>query len=99
STKSRQQKDAVMRGVHLMLASDSQAAALQEQLPGLAAAGVNTLILETDYNFEFKSHPQLSSPSCVTQARAHELAAEARRLGIRLIPDINCLGHQSWSKN
>ena len=98
STKSRRQEDAVLRGVHLLLGSDSQAAALQEQLPRLAAAGVNTLILETDYNFEFKSHPELSSPGCVTQARAHELAAEARRLGIRLIPDINCLGHQSWSK-
>jgi hypothetical protein len=98
STKTRQQKDAVMRGIHLMLGSDSQAAALQGQLPRLAAAGVNTLILETDYDFAFKSHPELSSPGCVTPARAHELAAEARRLGIRLIPQINCLGHQSWSK-
>jgi len=87
-----------LRGVHLMLGSDSQAAALQEQMPKLASAGVNALVLETDYNFEFKSHPELSSPGCVTQARAHELAAEARRLGIRLIPEINCLGHQSWSK-
>ncbi len=98
TTKSRQQKNPVLRGVHLMLGSDSQAAALQEQLPKLAALGVNALILETDYNYEFKSHPELSSPGCVTQARAHKLAAEARRLGIRLIPEINCLGHQSWSK-
>ena len=98
TTTSHRQKDAVLRGVHLMLGSDSQAAALQEQMPKLASAGVNALVLETDYNFEFKSHPELSSPGCVTQARAHELAAEARRLGIRLIPEINCLGHQSWSK-
>jgi len=87
-----------MRGAHLLVGSESQAAALQEQLPRLAAAGVNVLILETDYDFEFKSHPELSSPGCVTRARAHGLAAEARRLGIRLIPGINCLGHQSWSK-
>jgi hypothetical protein len=98
ATKPRQQKDPVLRGVHLMLGNDSQAGALQEQLPKLAALGVNTLILETDYSFEFKSHPELSSPDCVTQARAHKLAAEARRQGIRLIPEINCLGHQSWSK-
>jgi len=42
-TKSRQQGNPVWRGIHLMLGSDSQAAALQEQLPKLAALGVNTL--------------------------------------------------------
>jgi hypothetical protein len=97
-TQSRAQPSPVRRGVHLLIRSDSQAAALQAQLPKLAAAGVNALVLETDYNFEFKSHPELSSPGCVTRARAHQLAAEARRLGIRLIPQINCLGHQSWSR-
>jgi hypothetical protein len=96
--KAHRKANVVMRGVHLLLGSDAQAAALQQQLPKLAALGVNTLVLETDYNFEFKSHPELSSPGCVTRARAHELATEARGLGIRLIPQINCLGHQSWSK-
>jgi hypothetical protein len=95
---SRRQPNTVLRGVHLLLGNDSQAAVLQEQLPKLASLGVNTLVLETDYNFEFKSHPELSSPGCVTRARAHKLAVEARRLGIRLIPEINCLGHQSWSR-
>ena len=98
-TKSHEQKQLVLRGVHLLLGSDAQAAALQEEMPKLAAVGVNALVLETDYNFEFKSHPELSSPGYVTQARAHELAAEARRVGIRLIPQINCLGHQSWSRS
>jgi hypothetical protein len=89
----------VWRGIHLMVGSDTQALMLQEQLPRLAAAGVNVILVETDYNFAFKSHPELSSPGGVTPARAHELAAKARLLGIRLIPQINCLGHQSWSKN
>jgi len=80
-TKSHEQKQLVLRGVHLLLGSDAQAAALQEEKPKLAAVGVNALVLETDYNFEFKSHPELSSPGYVTQARAHELAAEARRVG------------------
>jgi len=55
TTTSGQQQDSVWRGVHLLLGSDSQAAALQEQLPKLAAVGVAALILETDYNFEFRS--------------------------------------------
>jgi hypothetical protein len=92
-------ENSVWRGVHLILGSDTQAVALKEQLPRLAAAGVNVVIIETDYNFEFKSHPELSSRGCVTQASAHELAAAARESGVRLIPQINCLGHQSWSKN
>jgi hypothetical protein len=98
ATKKPQPKGPLLRGVHLILGSDGQAAAMQEQLPKLASLGVNALVLETDYNFEFKSHPELSAAQCVTQARAHQIAAEARRLGIRLIPQINCLGHQSWSK-
>ena len=89
----------VWRGVHLMVGNDAQAVVLRDQLPRLAAVGVNVVLVETDYNFEFKSHPELSSSGCVTQARARELAATARQMGIRLIPQINCLGHQSWSKN
>ena len=99
ATKSWQAANPVWRGVHLMVGSDTQAVVLKEQLPRLAAAGVNVVLVETDYNFEFQSHPELSSPGDVTGARAHELAAAARPLGIRLIPQINCLGHQSWSKN
>jgi hypothetical protein len=98
TTKSHRQNPGILRGVHLMLANDTQAAALQAQLPPLAASGVNALILETDYNFEFKSHPELAAPGGVTHAGAHALAVAARKQGIRLIPQINCLGHQSWSK-
>ena len=86
------------RGVHLMVNNDGAVTALKEQLPKLAAVGVNALMLEVNYNFEFKSHPELGSPGGVKAAHAHELAAAARVLGIRLIPQFNCLGHQSWSK-
>jgi hypothetical protein len=88
----------VWRGVHLMVNNDGAVTALKEQLPKLAATGVNTLILEVNYNFDFKSHPELSAPARVKAAAARELTAAARPLGIRLIPQINCLGHQSWSK-
>lgn len=88
----------VWRGVHLMVNNDGAVTALKEQLPKLAAAGVNTLILEVNYNFEFKSHPELGAPGGVKTSNARELAAAARTLSIRLIPQFNCLGHQSWSK-
>ena len=88
----------VWRGLHLLINGDADIVTLQAQLPRLAAAGVNTLILEVGYNFVFSSHPELSPATGVTAARAHRLAAAARQAGIRLIPELDCLGHQSWSK-
>jgi hypothetical protein len=88
----------VWRGVHLTVQNEEQAKALTESLPQLAAAGVNVVIAEVDYGFEFQSHPEVRANRFITKVQARELAAAARAQGIRLIPQINCLGHQSWSK-
>lgn len=82
-----------------MAHNDQQVVQLQEALPKLAAVGVNVIVLEVNYSFDFQSHPELRPPSGITRPRAKELAAAARALGIRLIPQLNCLGHQSWSRN
>jgi len=87
----------VWRGVHLLIDRDSELQALQAQLPRLAAAGVNTVIVEVNYNFQFRSHPELAAPAGIQPAHAHEFAAAARGLGLRVIPQLNCLGHQSWA--
>jgi glycosyl hydrolase family 20 len=97
--KSWRAANPVWRGVHLSAHNDRQVAALIEELPKLAAVGVNAVVVEVDYSFDFQSHPELRPPQFVTRASAQELAAEARAHGIRLIPQINCLGHQSWSRN
>jgi hypothetical protein len=82
-----------------MVQNSEQATALTEQLPKLAADGVNVVIAEVDYSYEFQSHPEVRSRQSLTKAQAREMTAAAHALGIRLIPQINCLGHQSWSKN
>ncbi|MDB6110979.1 MAG: Beta-hexosaminidase, partial [Pedosphaera sp.] len=87
------------RGVHLGLDSDEQADALVEELPRLAAIGVNVIVVEVDYSFDFQSHPELRPSHFLTKAHAQKLAREGRAHGIRIIPQINCLGHQSWAKN
>ena len=43
--------------------------------------------------------PNFALSRYVSKASAHRLAQAARANGIRLIPQINCLGHQSWSSN
>ena len=58
--------------------------------------GVNSLVIEVNYSFEFEGHPELRNQNFITRATAHELAAAARTNNIRLIPEFNCLGHQSF---
>ena len=101
SSYSKQWKAAnpVWRGVHLSVQNEDQARALVESLPKLAGVGVNIVIAEVDYSFEFQSHPEVRGSRFVTKDQAREIATTARSQGIRLIPQINCLGHQSWSSN
>jgi hypothetical protein len=87
------------RGVHMSVHNDDQAQQLLDAFPKLAALGVNALVLEVNYGFDFQTHPELRATPFLSRARARELAAAARATGIRLIPQFNCLGHQSWSRN
>lgn len=96
--KSWRAANPVWRGVHLMIESDEQVDALIGQLPKLSAAGVNVIVAEVDYSFDFQSHPELRAERFITKAGAQKLAKATREHGMRLIPQLNCLGHQSWSK-
>ena len=58
---------------------------------------VNTLILRVDYNFMFKSHPELSDPDALSNDDVKKLVAICRDNHIKIIPQINLLGHQSWA--
>ncbi len=89
----------VWRGVHLGAHNEQHAKQLAETLPKLAQAGVNVVVLEVDYSFEFKSHPEVRSSPFLTRDGVRQLVSAAHASGIRLIPQLNCLGHQSWSKN
>lgn len=88
----------VWRGVHLPAFSDAAAAEVGEALPMLKAVGMNVLVLEVDCFFEFAKRPDLRGDRFVTRARAGALATACRERGIRLIPQFNCLGHQSEGK-
>ena len=87
----------IWRGVHLWLDRESAAQELISTLQRLAAAGVNVVVIEVNYSFEFQAHPELRNRHFIRRATAQELAAAARRCGIRVSPEFNCLGHQSFS--
>ncbi|MGK2861215.1 MAG: family 20 glycosylhydrolase [Chitinophagaceae bacterium] len=63
----------------------------------LAPRDVNTLILRVDYNYQFKSHPELRDSVALSAADVKKMVAVCKKNNIRIIPQINLLGHQSWS--
>src|SRR5437588_6960586 len=67
----------VWRGIHLGAHSDRDLDALIKELPKLAAAGANAIVLEVNYSFDFQSHPELRPPEYITKARAQDLARVA----------------------
>ena len=88
------------RALHLInYRSDKDLEDLENDIPKLAGMGINVLILEVNYGFEYKSHPELRmGRTPVTYDGARRMVKTCREHGIRLIPQFNCLGHQSWKK-
>jgi len=64
----------------------------------LVPAGINTLVLRIDYRYEFTSHPELRAEGALSKADVTKLLETCRAADIRLIPQINLLGHQSWAE-
>lgn len=63
----------------------------------LAPMQVNTLILRIDFNYQYKSRPELGNPEGLSQKDVEALVKVCRDHQIRLIPQVNLLGHQSWA--
>ncbi len=89
------------RALHVIsYTNDTSLDRLAEQLPQLASMGINCLILEVNYGFEFQSHPELrQGERQITKAGARRFRKKCNENGIELVPQFQCLGHQSWSKN
>ena len=58
---------------------------------------VNTLLLRVDYNYQYESHPELRDENALSKADVKKIVAACREGNIRIIPQINLLGHQSWA--
>ena len=89
-----------IRGLHCFAPSKTDAALcekfIREVLP---KEGVNHLVLEFNYNFAYRSHPELGDPNALDEKTVKQLLAACRAAGVKLVPQFNCLGHQSWAKS
>src|SRR6201996_8989192 len=66
----------------------------------LAPRKVNTLVLRVDFDYQYKSHPELRDSVALSKSDVKKIVEACKKNNITIIPQINLLGHQSWaSKN
>jgi len=63
----------------------------------LATRGINTLVLQVEYNYQYETYPQLRDTSALSKKDAKKIVEACKKHNIRIIPQINMLGHQSWA--
>ena len=66
---------------------------------GVAPNKINLIILQMDYHYQFKSHPELIDTLALSTADVKKIVAVCRKNNIRIIPQIDLLGHQSWANH
>ena len=87
------------RGLHVLMASSDRTEQLTEVTGQLADVGINVIVAEINYGYEYDSHPRLRTANPSSKDQIRKLVAECRKHNIRLIPQFQCLGHQSWAKH
>jgi hypothetical protein len=85
-------------GLHVLIENKPAAEALITELPALAKAGLNLLIFEVDYNYEYVSHPELRGDDPISRDTVKKIVGLCRDYRIRLVPEFQSLGHQSWEE-
>jgi hypothetical protein len=92
----KRETNRLWRGIHLLVGDNEQIEALTGTIPELAEMGVNVVIVEVNYDYAYSSHPELRGDNPITIDRARALAKVCREHAVRLVPQFQCLGHQSW---
>jgi len=64
----------------------------------LAPKGINTLVLRVDYNYQYETYPQLRDSIALSKADVKKMVDACAKKKIRIIPQVNLLGHQSWAE-
>ena len=65
----------------------------------LASCKVNTLMIRIDYAYQYESHPELRDSIALSKEDMKKIVGACRQNHIRIIPQINLLGHQSWANH
>ena len=86
-------------GIHLYATTNDKVEQLAEAVEEIARLGINALVVEVNYGFQYESHPELRSPNASDKEHIKKLVTQCRKYNVRLIPQFQFLGHQSWKAN
>lgn len=64
----------------------------------LAPAHFNLLVLRVDWNYNYESHPELRDSNPLSKDDVRKIVDVCKKHNIKIAPQINLLGHQSWAK-
>jgi len=84
-------------GIHVLMDSKESLEAVKSEIPKLSQSGIDFIITEINYHFEYESHPELRGYGHITKEEIKSLLEVCEENKIKLIPQFQCLGHQSWS--
>jgi hypothetical protein len=88
-----------VRGLNLMAPKAADVPLLVKFIrDALPKEGVNVLVLEINYRYQYASHPEVIDDDPLTKDDIQSIVAASKAAGVRLIPLINLLGHQSWAE-
>jgi hypothetical protein len=88
-----------VRGIHLAAPKPADMPeALKFIREALPKEGVNTLVLEFNYGYQYARRPEVAEPDALSRDDVKSIVAACRAARVRLVPMINLLGHQSWAK-
>jgi hypothetical protein len=65
----------------------------------LAPRKVNTLVVQIEYHYQFKSYPELTDSFALSNADVKKIVSVCKKNNIRVIPQIDLFGHQSWANH
>ncbi len=68
---------------------------IREALP---KEGVNVLVVEFGHRYQFSKRPELAAKNALSREDVKRLVEACRAANVKLIPQINMLGHQSWAR-
>ncbi|MBD0280270.1 MAG: family 20 glycosylhydrolase, partial [Flavisolibacter sp.] len=63
----------------------------------LAPRRINLMVLRVDYHYQFKTHPELIDTLSLSYADVKKIVSACKKASIRIVPQVNLLGHQSWA--
>ncbi|MGI9319709.1 MAG: family 20 glycosylhydrolase [bacterium] len=65
----------------------------------LVSRKLNTIVLRVDYRYQYVSRPELVAENALSEKDVKKIVNVCRAGGIKIIPQVNMLGHQSWYAN